>query len=62
LGIVTLEDMGVLPFYGFQYMGKFLKKVDHVVCEEFGGDCYQFASKYVRFEWFTESLPASDSD
>ena len=54
--------MNVTPFYGFQFKGEFLNRVDKKVCKEFDGDCYQFAEKYMKFEWFEQSIAAGGLD
>jgi len=50
--------MEILPFYGLYYKGTYLNREDMDVCEEFGGDCYEFAMKYLKFEWLTDSYTA----
>jgi hypothetical protein len=50
--------MNVVPFYGFQYKGKYLNRDDQDTCREFNGDCYLFVKKYLRLEWFVQTITA----
>ena len=48
IGIVSLDDMGTLPFYSVHYKGKQLSIESEEKCQ---GSCLKFAQKYLEIKW-----------
>jgi hypothetical protein len=42
LGKVDLNEMGTLPFVAPYYKGQMVPRESDAMCNEFGGDCFQF--------------------
>ena len=51
ISTLNLAEMESIPFYGFFYKNQRVMRHDTDLCQEFDGDCFQFVSKYLIFEW-----------
>ena len=60
IGTLKLSDIQSIPFYGFYYKNKAVKREDATLCKEFGGDCFKFVSKYLDITW-TTGLNSADA-
>ena len=52
-----MEQMGILPFYSVLYKGKELQRKDYETCSFQGGDCFNFATKYLKFQFWVLDCP-----
>ena len=53
IGVVKLKEMKAIPFHGFYYKNKEVKRNDPVLCKEYEGDCSKFVNKYLKIKWLT---------
>ena len=53
IGIVSMEDMGTIPFFSVHYMGHRLKRTNdtHCIGEGVNGDCFAFVTNYLKIKW-----------
>ena len=51
IGIVSLEDMGTMPFFSVHYEGKRLKRTKDKHCSETEDDCMALINKYLVVKW-----------
>ena len=47
------REIDSFPIYGINYMGQPLPRFSNETCEEFHGDCYEFAQKHLEM-YFTQ--------
>lgn len=51
IGVVSLNEMKAIPFYGFYYKNKEVMRNDPVLCKDYGGDCAKFVQKFLKIKW-----------
>ena len=51
IGTVNMKEMGTIPFFSIHYKGHQLQIHDQKHCAETNGDCFAFASKYLKITW-----------
>jgi hypothetical protein len=51
IGIVSMEEMGTLPFYSVHYEGHRLKRIPDKHCNETKDDCFALVNKYFEIKW-----------
>lgn len=51
IGIVSLDEMGTLPFFSVHYEGKRLKRTKDKHCSETDDDCMSLINKYLVVKW-----------
>ena len=59
---LKLNEMGTMPFFGLWYKGETIKRNSTSLCQETGGDCFAFVTKYLKLEWIEKDYDVVEGE